>query len=83
MLIAEHVQEKCEPMWGGNKKAVCRGRWFDNRYDKINGAMREEDSHAESSEDEKKTDEKVWSADHHVNATLCGFLFLAWFQDVL
>jgi hypothetical protein len=29
------------------------------RYDKINGAMEEEDSHAESSKDEKKSDEKV------------------------
>jgi len=45
--------------------------------------MEEEDSHAESSEDEKKTDEKVLSADHSVNATLRGFLFFAWFQDVL
>jgi hypothetical protein len=45
--------------------------------------LEEEDSHAESSEDEKLTDEKVFSADHHVNATLCGFLFPARFQDVL
>jgi len=82
MLMAEHVQEKCEAMWGGHKEAICRGRWYDDR-DKINGTMEEEDSHAESSEDEKKPDEKVWSADHRVNATLCGFLFLAWFQGVL